>query len=386
MKKKNFVWKKIFSFSFSFFFTFFSFFVCNSEPKKKQKQKQKQKNVKEGKGKAHLYIYIFVYIFAYIHFYLSVLEVLHKMTMTPDDIRKAATNLDKAKEANDVTTILNILSELESVNATEALLRETKIGVHVNKLKNFDNSKIVSQVKKIVKKWKDQVVSQKKPNKMKKISKREPSADESGSLNTNNNSSSNNKTNSNENSNESNKILGPRNPKTDGIKIEPYAESTRNSSVSALYVALGLSTNVPSTKILEISTKIEDGIYKEFNSEVNNNYRNKLRSLIMSLRNKNNAPLRDSVLEMDILPEKLIKMTSQELAPEALKQQLQTLHQKNLFDAQGAVEKRAVTDRFVCGKCKQREVSYYQMQTRSADEPLTTFCTCEKCGNRWKFC
>lgn len=23
---------------------------------------------------------------------------------------------------------------------------------------------------------------------------------------------------------------------------------------------------------------------------------------------------------------------------------------------------------------------------RSADEPLTTFCTCEKCGNRWKFC
>lgn len=79
-------------------------------------------------------------------------------------------------------------------------------------------------------------------------------------------------------------------------------------------------------------------------------------------------------------------MTSAELAPAALKEEMQRMKERNLFHAQGAVEKRAITDRFVCGKCKKREVSYYQMQTRSADEPLTTFCTCENCGNRWKFC
>jgi len=38
-----------------------------------------------------------------------------------------------------------------------------------------------------------------------------------------------------------------------------------------------------------------------------------------------------------------------------------------------------------CGKCKQMKVAYSQAQTRSADEPMTTFCECMNCGNRWKF-
>ena len=44
----------------------------------------------------------------------------------------------------------------------------------------------------------------------------------------------------------------------------------------------------------------------------------------------------------------------------------------------------ASTDTFTCGKCKSNECTYYQMQTRSADEPMTTFVTCINCGNRWK--
>ena len=57
-----------------------------------------------------------------------------------------------------------------------------------------------------------------------------------------------------------------------------------------------------------------------------------------------------------------------------------------------------------CPKCKSRKTSYYQMQTRSADEvsvpivfivlskrrltilqPATNFCSC-LCGHRWRFC
>ena len=40
---------------------------------------------------------------------------------------------------------------------------------------------------------------------------------------------------------------------------------------------------------------------------------------------------------------------------------------------------------FKCGKCKSDKTSYYQMQTRSADEPMTTFVRCIDCGKRWKF-
>ena len=39
---------------------------------------------------------------------------------------------------------------------------------------------------------------------------------------------------------------------------------------------------------------------------------------------------------------------------------------------------------FKCGKCKSTKTTYYQMQTRSADEPMTTYVTCLECGNRWK--
>lgn len=41
---------------------------------------------------------------------------------------------------------------------------------------------------------------------------------------------------------------------------------------------------------------------------------------------------------------------------------------------------------YQCGKCKSWNTTYYQLQTRSADEPMTTFCTCLNCGKRWKFC
>ena len=52
--------------------------------------------------------------------------------------------------------------------------------------------------------------------------------------------------------------------------------------------------------------------------------------------------------------------------------------------AQVAQPERSISDALTCGKCGQKNVSYSQAQTRSADEPMTTFCVCMVCGNRWK--
>lgn len=41
---------------------------------------------------------------------------------------------------------------------------------------------------------------------------------------------------------------------------------------------------------------------------------------------------------------------------------------------------------FKCKKCGSKKTTYYQLQTRSADEPMTTYVTCMECDNRWKFC
>ena len=37
-----------------------------------------------------------------------------------------------------------------------------------------------------------------------------------------------------------------------------------------------------------------------------------------------------------------------------------------------------------CKRCGKNKCFYYQIQTRSADEGMTTFYTCTECGNRWK--
>lgn len=36
-----------------------------------------------------------------------------------------------------------------------------------------------------------------------------------------------------------------------------------------------------------------------------------------------------------------------------------------------------------CRRCGSSEVSWEQKQTRSADEAMTVFCTCNKCNQRW---
>lgn len=39
-----------------------------------------------------------------------------------------------------------------------------------------------------------------------------------------------------------------------------------------------------------------------------------------------------------------------------------------------------------CSSCKRKtQCDYYQLQTRSADEPMTTFVTCLECHKKWKF-
>jgi len=75
-------------------------------------------------------------------------------------------------------------------------------------------------------------------------------------------------------------------------------------------------------------------------------------------------------------------MTHQEMSPDKWNKLIEAKikRDKNKFETN--VE--AATDTFTCRKCKSNKCTYYQMQTRSADEPMTTFVTCIDCGARWK--
>jgi len=78
----------------------------------------------------------------------------------------------------------------------------------------------------------------------------------------------------------------------------------------------------------------------------------------------------------------LANMTHQDMNPKIWKELIDAKikRDKNLTE----VDMSAATDEFKCFKCQKRQCTYYQLQTRSADEPMTTFITCLNCGNRWK--
>lgn len=71
--------------------------------------------------------------------------------------------------------------------------------------------------------------------------------------------------------------------------------------------------------------------------------------------------------------------------------QLKPMHWKDLKDQLLRREQRILegnmsmaTDRFRCSQCKEKKCSYYELQTRSADEPMTIFVKCLNCGKQWK--
>ncbi|KAJ7304248.1 hypothetical protein JRQ81_011787 [Phrynocephalus forsythii] len=72
------------------------------------------------------------------------------------------------------------------------------------------------------------------------------------------------------------------------------------------------------------------------------------------------------------------------MASDELKELRNAMTQEAIREHQMAKTGGTTTDLFQCGKCKKKNCTYNQVQTRSADEPMTTFVLCNECGNRWK--
>ena len=107
-------------------------------------------------------------------------------------------------------------------------------------------------------------------------------------------------------------------------------------------------------------------------------YLDRLRSIMSNLKGE----ILDSIKDGAVKPHIVAFMTHQELCPEKWSALIEakSKRDKNKFETNIA----AATDTFTCRKCRGNQCTYYQMQTRSADEPMTTFVTCILCNARWK--
>ncbi|XP_072535917.1 transcription elongation factor A protein 3 isoform X8 [Salminus brasiliensis] len=134
-----------------------------------------------------------------------------------------------------------------------------------------------------------------------------------------------------------------------------------------------------------MAAEIEDHIYQEIKA-TDMKYKNRVRSRISNLKDPKNPNLRKNVLGGAIELSRIATMTAEEMASDELKQLRNVLTQEAIREHQMAKTGGTTTDLLQCGKCKKKNCTYNQVQTRSADEPMTTFVLCNECGNRWKFC
>jgi DNA-directed RNA polymerase subunit M/transcription elongation factor TFIIS len=108
-------------------------------------------------------------------------------------------------------------------------------------------------------------------------------------------------------------------------------------------------------------------------------YLNHLRSIMTNL----SADILKQIESGDIKPHQVAFMTHHEMRPEKWSALIdaKSKRDKNKFE----VNLSAATDTITCKKCRGNKCTYYQLQCRSSDEPMTTFVQCLICSTRFKF-
>ncbi|KAI0247005.1 transcription elongation factor [Lactifluus subvellereus] len=299
------------------------------------------------------------------------------------ELKRLVKSLQQASSEKEIVDILQVLKKEAKI--TEAVLRESKAGLAVGKLRSHAAKDVSELAKEIVRMWKTAVDKEKQAagtasKSAVKIAALPPRKASTASMPPSTPTSSSNS--------------GARTAKNDGVSTSITGDKTRDKCIEMLYDALALESGFPSDLILQRARTVEDTVYKDCKGTTPT-YKSKIRMLFVNLKDKNNPGLRRSVTAGDIPAQTFARMTSQldtlgrrisqEMASEERKAADAKIEEDNLFLSLGAGEQQAETDAFQCGRCKQRKCRYRQAQTRSADEPMTTFVTCTNCNHRWKF-
>jgi transcription elongation factor S-II len=131
------------------------------------------------------------------------------------------------------------------------------------------------------------------------------------------------------------------------------------------------STNDYSLQYLKIKKRHESFFENIYISKVNDIYYN--------LNPKNNKYLILAILDNKVAIENVPYMSPQELFPKNWEFIIQK-RENNILNKDYMEESV-----YVCKRCKEKKCFSYQLQTRSADEPMTTFVNCVACGFKWKY-
>ncbi|KAF4465497.1 transcription elongation factor S-II [Fusarium albosuccineum] len=276
----------------------------------------------------------------------------------------------------------NAIKLLESLkkdaSPSEEMLRATRAGVFVGKLRSNSNKEIARAAAELVNKWK-KLVEQEKNSKLHKAKMGSPApAPTSSPVPPPSSSSSSSAKKTFKGDPEKRKY------DTDNVDIKRTDSTVRNQCIGLIYNGLAFRSTAPESDVIAKAVAVEQSAFVNLKGETPD-YKKKIRSLFTNLKNRSNKDLGRRVMSGDISPDRFVVMTDDELKSEDQRKKEIELEKENMKKAQVPMAEKSISESLECGRCKKKKVSYTQAQTRAADEPMTTFCECMACGHRWKF-
>jgi len=175
-------------------------------------------------------------------------------------------------------------------------------------------------------------------------------------------------------------------------KMTPTREKVRQKLLDALGKEETIETKAgedaedSSRDPVVLAAEIEEALHAQLSEK---EYFNQARAIIFNLKDKRNHTFRIKIM-VGFFPVKDVpKLQAEDMASDEKNKERERLRKYAMEEIQSdwAIKRGAgISGLFTCGKCKGMKTTYFQMQTRSSDEPMTTFVSCLECGNRWKFC
>lgn len=303
-----------------------------------------------------------------------------------DEVIKIGKKLEKliSSKSTDDSIGLDLLKSLQKLPMTLDVLTKTRIGMTVNNFrKTCKKDEVVTLAKSLIKSWKRLLPEGTSGSQSKSTLTRSSSSVSSSKDEDSRDSQQNDNTSQKSDSSHGSDSPRPSNLVT---KVAGTTDTVRLKCRELLASAFKCGGPVEgAADFALLGAAIEDCIFQEFkNTEMK--YKNRIRSRIANIKDPKNPRLREDVLLGYISPERMAAMTAEEMASQELKELRAKLTKEAIDDHQMGTQAGTKSDLFKCSKCGERNTTYNQVQTRSADEPMTTFVLCNHCGNRWKFC
>ena len=160
-------------------------------------------------------------------------------------------------------------------------------------------------------------------------------------------------------------------------KLKPYFEVDGIDEEDVVKHATNLEKGVFNYTIREATFR---KIVKKWeNPAFSQLYLDRMRSVYLNLKNPD---LLMQIVSGETPAQTVAFMTHQEFNPVRWRELIERKRKRDASKYTNTIE--ASTDMFTCKKCRSKKCTYYELQTRSADEPATVFVTCLDCGKNWK--